>query len=143
MLFLPNQSMDETLAFLRRVRAEWQKDAPAFYEFAVELNGRQIGAVSVALDGDCAELGWILNRRFHHCGYATEAAMAVRNFAVRTLRQTRLCAHCDTRNVASKRVMEKLGFVLADEGARSYPDKRGEAREYTYIFHCDGHFGKK
>lgn len=132
--------MDETLAFLRRVRAEWQKDAPFFYEFAIELNSRQIGAVSVAPDGECAELGWILNRRFHHCGYATEASMAVRDFAMRTLHQTCLYAHCDTRNVASKRVMEKLGFVCAGEGPRSYPDERGEAREYTFILHSDGHF---
>lgn len=146
MFFLPNKRFEDTAAFLQSVRAEWRKEKPSFYEFAVELDGSQIGAVSVSLDGDAAELGWILNRRYHNCGYATEAAIAVKDFAVHTLGQTQLRAHCDTRNVASARVMEKLGFVRVGEGPRQYPDERGEAREYTYLWHLDdsdGHFGER
>lgn len=146
MLFLPNKRFEDTVAFLQGVRAEWQKEKPSFYEFAVELDGNQIGAVSVSLDGDTAELGWILNRRYHNRGYATEAAMAVKDFAVQTLGQTRLRAHCDTRNFSSARVMEKLGFVRVGEEPRQYPDERGEAREYAYLWRSDasgGHFDEK
>jgi [ribosomal protein S5]-alanine N-acetyltransferase len=44
-------------------------------------------------------------------GYATEAARAVLAWAFRTLDLNRVQAETDTRNVASARVLEKLGFL--------------------------------
>ncbi|MGW0671435.1 GNAT family N-acetyltransferase [Streptomyces sp. CB02488] len=44
-------------------------------------------------------------------GYATEAAHAVVRWAFDTLDLNRVQAEADTRNVASARVLEKLGFV--------------------------------
>ena len=76
MMYLPNGNIEDTRTFLERVTAEWEKDCPGFYEVAVVLEGRQIGAVSVALGEDEAELGWILNRKYWNRGYITEAAMA-------------------------------------------------------------------
>ena len=137
MMFLPNRSVEETRAFLERVAAEWQKEAPQFYEFAVVLDGRQIGAVSVALEDGEAELGWILNRRYWNHGYVTEAALALKDFVVNTLGRRVLCAHCDTCNRASARVMEKLGMTLESEGPRTYRDARGAAREYRYIWSAE------
>ena len=55
MYFLPNKTMEETRSFLAYVTKEWQKDAPATYEFAVVLDGSQIGAVSVALNDERTE----------------------------------------------------------------------------------------
>ncbi len=44
-------------------------------------------------------------------GYATEAARALLRWAFDTLALNRVQAETDTRNVASARVLEKLGFV--------------------------------
>jgi RimJ/RimL family protein N-acetyltransferase len=44
-------------------------------------------------------------------GYATEAAGALLQWAFDTLALNRVQAETDTRNVASARVLEKLGFV--------------------------------
>lgn len=135
MLFLPNDTLEETRAFLCGVTAEWQKEKPLTYEFAVVLDGRQIGAVSVALEdsGTEGELGWILHRDFWHKGYAAEAALAVRNFAIQKLGVMRLVAHCDARNTASSRVMEKLSMRLEDaDGWRTYPKTGETARELMY-----------
>ncbi|MGN6611394.1 MAG: GNAT family N-acetyltransferase [Angustibacter sp.] len=44
-------------------------------------------------------------------GYATEAARAVLTWAFDTLDLNRVQAETDTRNLASARVLEKLGFV--------------------------------
>ena len=134
MMYLPNGNIEDTRTFLERVTAEWEKDCPGFYEFAVVLEGRQIGAVSVALGEDEAELGWILNRKYWNRGYITEAAMAVKDFAVNTLGQKRLCACCDARNLRSVRVMEKLGFTQESEETRTYRDERGQARQYRYVW---------
>ncbi|HEX3004917.1 MAG TPA: GNAT family protein, partial [Angustibacter sp.] len=43
--------------------------------------------------------------------YATEAALALLAWAFETLDLNRVQAETDTRNLASARVLEKLGFV--------------------------------
>jgi len=57
MVHLPNETKQETEAFLRRVTAEWEKGSPAFYELAVVLDEQHIGAVSVYLDESDRQVG--------------------------------------------------------------------------------------
>lgn len=57
-------------------------------------------------------LGYCLNQAAWGHGYATEAAHALLQWAFGTLDLNRVQAEADTRNVASARVLEKLGFVL-------------------------------
>ena len=132
MLFLPNRSSEETLAFLRDCEAGWQQEAIEAFEFAILLDGRHIGAVSVFMEDGCAELGWILNRGYQGRGYAYEAARAMLDFAIEVLDCERVVAHCDTRNAPSYRLMERLGMRRVGENDREYPDERGVAREYEY-----------
>lgn len=58
-----------------------------------------------------ASLGYCLHQDAWGCGYTTEAAHAVLDWAFDTLDLNRVQAETDTRNVASARVLEKLGFV--------------------------------
>lgn len=133
MMFLPNKSIDETIEFLQRAEAEWDKQSPAFYEFAICLNGIHIGAISLYLQNNVtAELGWILNKEYQGRGYCTECAFELVKFA-KSLGLCRLVAHCDTRNIASYKVMEKIGMMRSFECERQYNDERGSAREYCYI----------
>jgi len=135
MVYLPNHTKAETEQFLRRVVTEWEKDAPQFYEFAVVLHERHIGAVSVSLDEDRAEgeLGWIFHKAYHGQGYATEAAKAVLDFTLRELPVKRIVAACDCRNAPSCRVMEKIGLSLESaDGMRRNKNSIEDTREYKY-----------
>jgi RimJ/RimL family protein N-acetyltransferase len=58
-----------------------------------------------------AAMGYCLNDTAWGLGYATEAARAVLEWAFDALPLNRVQAETDTRNVASARVLEKLGFV--------------------------------
>jgi len=58
-----------------------------------------------------AALGYCLGDTAWGHGYATEGAAAVLQWAFDTLDLNRVQAETDTRNVASARVLEKLGFV--------------------------------
>lgn len=58
-----------------------------------------------------ASLGYCLGESAWGHGYATEAAAALLRWAFDTLDLNRVQAEVDTRNVASARVLEKLGFV--------------------------------
>ena len=62
-------------------------------------------------DHRSAALGYCLGEASWGHGYATEAARAVLQWAFDTLDLNRVQAETDTRNAASARVLEKLGFV--------------------------------
>lgn len=59
-----------------------------------------------------ASLGYCLGESAWGHGYATEAARALLQWAFANLDLNRVQAEADTRNPASGRVLEKLGFVL-------------------------------
>lgn len=56
------------------------------------------------------ELGYIFNPRYHHQGLCTEAARLVVAHAFERLHAHRVVAYCDPLNVASWRVLEKVGL---------------------------------
>ncbi|MFC0006851.1 GNAT family N-acetyltransferase [Micromonospora siamensis] len=58
-----------------------------------------------------ASLGYCFTEAAWGHGYATEAARALLGWAFDTLELNRVQAEVDTRNAASGRVLEKLGFV--------------------------------
>lgn len=49
MLWLPNDTIEETKQFLNSVTNEWKKAVPNYYDFAIVFEGLQIGAISVTL----------------------------------------------------------------------------------------------
>lgn len=58
-----------------------------------------------------ASLGYCFDDTVWGQGYATEAARALLQWAFETLDLNRVQAEANTRNAASARVLEKLGFV--------------------------------
>jgi len=58
-----------------------------------------------------AELGYVLARRYWGAGYMLEALQALIGFAFAQMGLRRLEAEIDPRNVASARLLRRLGFV--------------------------------
>jgi RimJ/RimL family protein N-acetyltransferase len=56
------------------------------------------------------EVGWAFHPAYHGHGYATEAAHALLRYGFEELHCHRIIATCQPENVASWRVMEKLGM---------------------------------
>ena len=127
MVRLPNENFEETKQFLRGTDAEWQKENPEFYQFAILLGDVHIGAVSVYLEEDFSsgELGWIIDKAYWGNGYAYEASKALVTMCVEDLRIHRFIAHCDSENMASQKVMEKLGMKLLEQ----YSGRRNRASD--------------
>ena len=135
MMRLPTVTKEETAQFLTRVSNEWKKESPSFYEFAICVDAQHIGAISIALNEERTEgeLGWILHKQFWGKGYATEAAMAIKQFAMDKLKVKKLTANCDDRNRDSFQLMERIGLVLEkSNGTRTYPRTLETAGELTY-----------
>lgn len=132
MYYLP-RSFEETKKFLENAQIACEKKPQMDYEWAILYNGAHVGSISLnLLDLETAEIGWILDKTYHHLGIATEAAIGVIAYA-RQLHIKTIIAHCDTRNVPSYTLMEKLGMQRVSEGIRVYQDNRGCAKEYKYV----------
>ena len=75
--------------------------------------GQLIGEVSLiwrSVEARQCEIGWIFNPERHGKGFATEAARALLDLAFGPGDMHRVMARCDARNLASSRLMERLGM---------------------------------
>ncbi|MEU4219667.1 GNAT family protein [Actinoplanes sp. NPDC026623] len=89
-------------------------EQPGWFQYAVELasRGTHIGDVGVNLNDNLrqAEIGYTIAPEHQGHGYATEAVRAVLDHLFRRGLH-KVSAECDARNVASARVLERLGFT--------------------------------
>ncbi|MFC4322138.1 GNAT family N-acetyltransferase [Litchfieldia salsa] len=56
------------------------------------------------------EIGWVFNPKYYNKGYASEAARSVLKYGFETLKLHRIIATCQPENIASYRIMEKVGM---------------------------------
>lgn len=56
------------------------------------------------------EIGWVMNPAYHYHGYASEAAQALLDHGFNKMKLHRIIATCQPENIASYRVMEKIGM---------------------------------
>ncbi|WP_205502918.1 GNAT family N-acetyltransferase [Rufibacter psychrotolerans] len=108
------RSSKESLEYIKSCIAEAREEPRSLYDLAIVLQSTQmlIGRVGMKVDHDAEEavLWYILNQTYWNKGYTTEAAAALMKFGFEELYLHRIWADCDPRNVASYRVMEKLGM---------------------------------
>ena len=142
MFFLPNETFEETAAFVRSSAEEWRSADQTCFEFVILLDGKIIGGCDCDLghsaDRSYATLGWIINRNYRNQGYASEAASAVLDFAFENLKINSVYAQCDINNPASFGVMRKIGMkCVNDKGTRTYPRTGKTSGEYTCLITRD------
>jgi ribosomal-protein-alanine N-acetyltransferase len=110
--------------------------------FAIEckLTGDCIGRVYIhgkyELGGE-VEIGYGIAKEHRNKGYATEAAKAAVWYAFEKAGQDVLCAIVKPENIASRRVIEKIGFMNC--GTRIVPDDNGVNTYFNYfrLYHMD------
>lgn len=81
-------------------------------EFAVEADGEPVGRVGFGLGNGSAEIGYWLDSSARGHGYATEAARAACAWLFGERRLEIIEWRAEVGNVASRRVAERVGFVV-------------------------------
>lgn len=138
MIFLPCDDKEEVRRYITKCITEQKKQQPLFYEFAVMLGEQHIGSASLYFEGkddvfSVGELGWIISKGFCGQGYATEAASGIITEFHSRFSLNQFIAHADSENLASRRVMEKLGMRLVSETAGRFNRvSENESREVLY-----------
>lgn len=110
------QTRMESDAAARRFANAIERDGYGLW--AVEVSGSEdfIGFVGLAVPSwnlpfmPCTEIGWRLARSAWGHGYATEAALAVLDFAFGTIGLDEVVSFTAATNLRSQRVMERIGM---------------------------------
>lgn len=85
-----------------------------------KANGVFMGHCGLHQLSDVVEIGYALGKAYWGAGYATEAARAVMRWGFETLSLDSLIAVAYPENLASRRVMERLGMTYEGEIERYY-----------------------
>ena len=79
------------------------------------------------------EIGYWCRKRFQGQGYVTESTEAIAKFAFETLGAKRVEIRCDSKNVRSRRIPDRLGFKLEGTLRNDSLSPAGELRD-TLVF---------
>jgi [ribosomal protein S5]-alanine N-acetyltransferase len=130
-LWMAPQTREENRAGIQRMRRHWERHGIGLFSVIRKSDERLLGrtgflmwdperwvsAMRYDLEGELeTEIGWTLGSEHWGQGYATEAAIACRDWALGELGLTRLVSVIASTNAASIRVAEKIGetFERAD-----------------------------
>jgi [ribosomal protein S5]-alanine N-acetyltransferase len=110
------RTAEQMRAHLEHLVAAQQREPRTSYHFAVVLKVEQrlIGWCGLSIkdrEREIAELGYDLDRAYWGLGYMTEAARALVGWGFTAVHLHRIVAECHPANVASQRIMQKLGMT--------------------------------
>ena len=108
----PHESVD----FTRQLLVGWVEayDGDKTYNWAIQLNGKVIGGISVVRMSDTceyAELGYCLGHAYWNKGLMTEAAIVVIRYLFSEIGVHRVCISHATENPGSGKVAQKCGLT--------------------------------
>jgi RimJ/RimL family protein N-acetyltransferase len=133
------QTREENLTGIQRMRRHWDRHGIGLFSVVRRQDERLLGrtgfllwdperwvsAMREDLDGELeTEIGWTLGSEHWGHGYATEAAIACRDWALGELGLSRLVSVIAPGNTASIRVSEKIGETLEREDLPGPFDRR-------------------
>lgn len=92
-----------------------------------------VGYVQLVPLAEDFEVGYHIAKEYTGNGYATEALKALLEYAETVKKLERVYGICLSENVASKRVLEKCGFMKEFEGIGDYQGERRGIAKYTFM----------
>ncbi|MDR0490681.1 MAG: GNAT family N-acetyltransferase [Oscillospiraceae bacterium] len=138
--WLPHQSIDDTIKWLREI--EWRQDDAGniisndnyIWGFVLRETGELFGSGGLIWERDWQlfQVGYNIKKTHWNCGYTTEAMRAILQFAVANLGINRVAGGHAKENLASAKVLEKLGFVYDRDDLTPHIDgiRFFDSREY-------------
>ena len=134
-----HQSVDDTIGWLSSMEQSIADDRSYDWGLILKETGEIFGSAGIFYNDECNmfEIGYVIMKKYWNKGLATEAAKAMVDFAVKELKLSMLYARHAKENIASGKVMEKLGFVYRDDGEYSSFDGTRTFQSKNYILTAD------
>lgn len=117
-------SDDEVHTWLDRQQQRYRKDGFGLWAAILKETGEMIGQCGLTWqdwDGrQVLEVGYLFERAHWHCGYATEAAIACKQYAFDTLGAAEVFSIIRDNNIASQNVARRNGMVVRGTLVKHY-----------------------
>lgn len=111
----------EAKSLIERLLAQFEKHGYTYYATEILETGEWIGFIGLAwqeyesIYTPATDIGWRLKSSVWGKGYATEGAKRCLEHAFDVLKLKRIISVCPVANLASERVMQKIGLVKSGE----------------------------
>ena len=138
--WLPHRSINDTIAWLKEI--EWRQDGAGniipndnyIWGFVLKETGELFGSGGLIWEESrqMFQVGYNIMKDHWNRGYTTEAMRAILKFASANLGMKTISGGHAKENLASARVIEKLGFVYDTDSLTPHIDgtKVFDSREY-------------
>ena len=137
--FLPDEVFETReiaeAVILDLIEAYQSENGPFVYP--ILLNKKHIGHVELIQIDEGYEVGYHIGKEFCGHGYATEALIGFLNHISESKKMDKVYGICDSKNVASQKVLIKAGFVLEYEGMGKYHGSVTPICRYKKVFKSD------
>jgi [ribosomal protein S5]-alanine N-acetyltransferase len=114
----PFKTIEESKALIRFIRQQYVENGIGRWAMEDKTTKEFVGWVGFRLmkemingHSNYLDFGYRLRQKYWGKGYATEAAKAALDYGINTLKLENIHAMTDVNNFASKRVLEKIGFI--------------------------------
>jgi RimJ/RimL family protein N-acetyltransferase len=118
---------EESDAGVDRIEAHFEAHGFGLLAAEVRASGAFAGFIGLSVPAfqahftPCVEIGWRLSPEYWNRGLATEGALSVLQFAFETLALDEVVSFTVPANLASRRVMEKIGMTRDVAGDFDHP----------------------
>ncbi len=106
----PHERIEQTQEFIRGCLRAWEGETRFPYMITLKETGEVIGMIDPRIEGPKMGIGYGAARAHWGKGYVTEATRAIIDWAFQQPSMYRVYATTDIENVASRRVLEKVGM---------------------------------
>ena len=106
----PHERIEQTQEFVQGCIRAWEGETRFPYVITLKGTGEVIGIIDPRIEGPKVGIGYGSARAYWGKGYVTEATCAVIQWAFQQPSIYRVYATTDVENIASRRVMEKVGM---------------------------------
>lgn len=120
-LFPSLLTYEQSAHMVERIEAHFVEHGFGLWAVELKQTGQFAGFIGLAVPRfeaaftPCVEIGWRIAVPFWNQGYATEGAQAALKFGFEQCRLTEILSFTVPANIASQRVMEKIGMTYVSD----------------------------
>ena len=137
-----HQRVEDTKEWLRFEEENIGKSTNYTWGFVLKETGELFGSGGINYNSDYEmfELGYNIMQKYWNQGFTTEAAKKIIDFAIKELGIKRLfCRHAKD-NIASGKVIEKLGFTYQNNGTYTSLDGKRTFLSKEYLLEINDQY---
>lgn len=117
-------SKEEVEQWLNNQLSRYKKYGFGLWAVVLKSTGKMIGNIGLTYqkfeDSDILEIGYLLNRNYWHNGYASEAAIACKNYAFNVLKADKVYSIIRDNNLSSQAVAKRNGMKIVGTQLKHY-----------------------